>query len=112
MKASALASAALGFSCLALSVIAQDNPTAMQGTTQTNPPKQSQEMIEKVVKHCVDVVHQFPATQIEEKQFFKQFDAFYNSATGLVQNNGYRKGNIPPLYQFNKCMASRGFPLK
>jgi hypothetical protein len=111
MKASTLAAAVLGFSSLTLPAIAQQNPTATQGATQTISPEQSQAIIEKVVKHCVDVVHQFPAVQMEA-QFFKRFDAFYNSSIGRVQNNGYLNGDVPPLYEFNKCMASQGFPLK
>jgi len=63
-------------------------------------------MIEKVVKHCVDVVHQFPADQFLA-QYFKRFDAFYNPATGRVENNGYLNGDRPPLFEFNKRMASQ-----
>jgi len=111
MKASTLAAGVLSFSCLTLPVLAQQNPTAMQGTTQTISPDQSHAIIEKVVKYCVDVVHKFPADQMEA-QFFKRFDAFYNLATGRVENNGYLNGDIPPQYQFNKCMASQGVPLK
>ncbi len=80
--------------CLATSAMAQENAA-----------------VEKAVKECIDVVHRFPADEME-KQFYKKFDAFYNSATGRVQNNGYLNGDIPPQYQFNKCMASQGFPLK
>jgi hypothetical protein len=82
MKASALAAAVLGFSCLTLPAMAQ----------------------------------QFPAhNQIETpggSEFYKHFDAFYNPATGRVENNGYLNGDVPPQYQFNKCMASQGLPLK
>jgi hypothetical protein len=78
---------------------------------QTISPEQSQAIIEKVVQYCVDVVHKFPADETEA-YYFKRFDAFYNPATGLVQNNGYLVGDEPPLYEFNKCMASQGLPLK
>ncbi len=45
--------------------------------------------------------------------FFKKFDAFYNLATGTVQNNATEvAGDTEPLYEFNKCMASEGLPLK
>jgi hypothetical protein len=74
-------------------------------------PAQETAAIEKAVKECVDAVHHFPADEME-KRFFQKFDAFYNSATGRVQNNGYLNGDVPPQYQFNKCMASKGFPLK
>jgi hypothetical protein len=67
--------------------------------------------VDKAVKHCVDVVHSFPADQMSA-QFFKKFDAYYNSASGRVENNAYLNGDLPVAYQFNKCMASQGFPLK
>jgi hypothetical protein len=110
MRASTLAAVLLAFSCLITTqpVTAQQTPSA----TDTISPGQ----IEKVVKHCVDVVHQFPAhNQMDigtNASFFAHFDAFYNPATGRVENNGYLNGDIPPQYQFNKCMASQGFPLK
>jgi hypothetical protein len=108
MRAFTLAAAVLGFSCLTLSVMAQQNPAIS--------PEQLQAMIEKAVKHCVDVVHQFPAhnqlTLGTNEDFFRHFDAFYNPATRRVENNGYLNGDIAPQYQFNKCMASQGFPLK
>ena len=67
--------------------------------------------IDDVVKQCVDVVHRFPADK-SDLSFFKKFDAFYNSAAGRVENNAFLDGDLPALYQFNKCMASQGFPLK
>jgi hypothetical protein len=83
---------------------------------QDKPATDKAKTIESVVKHCVDVVHQFPAhNQMDvgtNENFFKHFDAFCNPATGRVENNGYLNGDIPPQYQFNKCMASQGFPLK
>jgi hypothetical protein len=57
------------------------------------------------------VVHRFPADK-SDLSFFKKFDAFYNSAAGRVENNAFLDGDLPALYQFNKCMASQGFPLK
>jgi hypothetical protein len=72
---------------------------------------QEKTSIDTVIKQCVDVVHHFPADQIE-KTFFKNFDAFYNPASGQVENNAIVVGDQAALYQFNKCMASHGFPLK
>jgi hypothetical protein len=118
MKASRLVTAVLVLSGLGLSAMAQQNPPAAttQGVPQAISPEQSQAIIEKVVKHCVDVVHQYPAhnelTIGTNPNFFKNFDAFYNPATQRVENNGYLNGDIPAQYQFNKCMASQGFPLK
>lgn len=72
--------------------------------------QQPPDSVEAVVKACVAQVRSFQADEIQQP-FFKQFDAFYNAATGLVQNNAYRNGDQPPLFQFNKCMASKGMPL-
>lgn len=73
--------------------------------------KSQKSTIDDVVKQCVDVVHRFPADK-SDLSFFKKFDAFYNSAAGRVENNAFLDGDLPALYQFNKCMASQGFPLK
>jgi hypothetical protein len=85
----------------------------LRGMAQQNlpPPQETQTAINDAVKYCVDVVHRFPADPIEA-QFFRGFDAFYNPASGRVENNGYRNGDLPPLYEFNKCMASQSVPLK
>jgi hypothetical protein len=55
-------------------------------------------------------VHRFPADEVD-KLFFRKFDAFYNTATGKVQNNAVYVGDQAALYQFDKCMASKGYPL-
>jgi len=68
--------------------------------------------IERAVKTCVDQVHQFTPPNEWERQYFQQFDAYYNANSGTVQNNAYRGADLPPRYQFNKCMAIQGFPLK
>ena len=72
--------------------------------------KSPKSTIDDVVKQCVDVVHRCPADK-SDLSFFKKFDAFYNSAAGRVVNNAFLDGDLPALYQFNKCMASQGFPL-
>jgi hypothetical protein len=72
--------------------------------------QQGKSTIENAVKHCVDVVHRFPA-QVD-KYIFENFDAFYNSATSTVQNKAFGIFDRPALYQFDKCMASEGFPLQ
>jgi hypothetical protein len=59
--------------------------------------------IVKVVKYCVDVVH---------SSGDGGFDAFYNPATGNVENNTLTVGEQSWLFIFNKCMAEQGFPLK
>jgi hypothetical protein len=39
------------------------------------------------------------------------FDAYYNAATGMVQNNVEYNFQQRFLFAFQKCMADRGFPL-
>jgi len=103
----------LGFWGLALPAISQQNPPAAQAA----PPavQQSQVIIDKAVKHCVEFVHQFPDRTnwtTQRTPVFLSISIFYNSATGRVENNGYLNGDIPVQYQFNKCMASQGLPSK
>ena len=68
-------------------------------------------LIGKAITHCLDVVHRFPVDNGVEQRFFKHFDAYYNPASGQVENNAVYNGDQAPLFQFDKCMASRGFPL-
>lgn len=68
-------------------------------------------VIEKAVKACVEVVHATKARDFDQ-MFYKEFDAYYNPASGTVQNNAYRAGDTRPLYTFNKCMVQKGVPLK
>jgi hypothetical protein len=67
--------------------------------------------VEKSIKSCVELVHKIKAKNQFEDEFYKNFDAFYNPATGLIQNNAYRNGDREPLYRFNKCMTERGVSL-
>jgi hypothetical protein len=69
------------------------------------------DLIDRAVKICVEQVHRFQPAEAWQTQYFQQFDAYFNAATATVQNNGWRNGDAPPLYQFNKCMAGQGFPL-
>jgi hypothetical protein len=66
--------------------------------------------IDKAISGCLNFVHSFPA-EPGYGMFFKRFDAYYNTATGLVQNNAVTVGDHAALFQFNKCMAQSGFPL-
>lgn len=84
---------------------------AQSTTTQTDVPK--------VVSHCVGVVRkvQPPPAVIDIygpaiTSFYKNFDAFYNPASGLVQNNAGTVGGQPALFAFQKCMTENGVPLK
>jgi hypothetical protein len=73
---------------------------------QSDPPR----TVDEAVKACVDAVHATKVGEME-RSFFREFDAYYNPATQLVENNAYRGGDRPPLYAFNKCMVQKGFPL-
>jgi hypothetical protein len=63
-------------------------------------------VINKAVSECIKFVHAF-----SDDSFFKRFDAYYNVATGRVENNVMYVGERAALFQFNKCMAQHGFPL-
>lgn len=63
-------------------------------------------LIVAAVKVCVVEVHK------SADSFAKHFDAFYNPATGLVENNAVYVGDQPSVYQFRKCMTAAGYPLK
>jgi hypothetical protein len=78
-------------------VLAQSTPTDAPGV--------------KAVNHCVSVVHD-AHTEPGFEHFYKNFDAYYNAATGGVENNAQTYGDQKALYVFNKCMAQQGFPLK
>jgi hypothetical protein len=59
--------------------------------------------IKSVVKACVAAVHVQYGSDL--------FDAFYNPATQMVENNVTTQGQLPFLYNFRKCMAEQGYPL-
>ena len=46
-----------------------------------------------------------------EAKFWTDFDAYYNPASGRVENNVTFNGQRPALYAFNKCMNANGTPL-
>lgn len=71
---------------------------------------QDKAVIDKAVTDCVRFVQSF-AAEPGFDFFYKRFDAYYNAATGLVQNNATVVGDQAALFQFNKCMAQRGLPL-
>jgi hypothetical protein len=60
-------------------------------------------VIEATVKRCLHRVH-------EETQL-GLFDAFWNAASGKVENNAHLNRFLAPgLFAFNKCMAEEGVP--
>ena len=61
--------------------------------------------IKETVRVCVQVVHSDPDA------FSQGFYAYYNAATGTVENNVIYQAGREPLLRFQKCMAERGVPL-
>lgn len=71
------------------------------------------EMLKKVIAQCIEVARASAPKDTPDYSlgFYTRFDAYYNVASGLVQNNVRLSGEMPALYAFNKCMASQGWPL-
>jgi hypothetical protein len=65
--------------------------------------------INKTIAACIKVVH----VMDKDNPFAKDFDAYYNSATGTVEYNVMFANAFarPVLFQFEKCMAQHGLPL-
>jgi hypothetical protein len=60
--------------------------------------------IKETVRACVQVVHSNPDT------FSQGFYAYYNVATGTVENNMLYQAGRKPLFRFQKCIAEHGVP--
>ena len=73
------------------------------------PHRLSEEQIatvSKAISQCVQTVRgSMPTSAV-----YINFDAYYNAASGTVQNNN-RYVDQSAVYAFNKCMASKGVPL-
>jgi hypothetical protein len=67
-----------------------------------NPDPAFVAIVIKVVKYCVGVVNS-PDN--------RYFDAFYNAATGRVENNALTVGDQYDVFRFDKCMAEQRIPL-
>jgi hypothetical protein len=66
--------------------------------------------IERVVKQCIAAVRAAPSEKGLE-EYYRGFDAYYNSATTKVLNNATRVGDQRALFVFQKCMSEKGIPL-
>lgn len=64
--------------------------------------------INAAVTACVEHVHKMTPSSPYFADAYRQFDAFYNPASGEVENNAALRD---PLYEFNKCMTLHGVPL-
>jgi len=79
-------------------------PTATFSDPLSDQVPLSQQQIEKTVKTCV--------RKVQEARW-GAFEAFWNSASGRVENNAHLMPSLAPaLFAFNKCMADLGVPLK
>jgi hypothetical protein len=58
--------------------------------------------VKKVVAQCVETTH---------ADGYNHFDAFYNTASGAVENNVLYVADQGALFIFDKCMAEAGYPL-
>ena len=63
------------------------------------------------ISACVQLARSAVPSGDYQRQYVETFDAFYNPATGRVQNNNLYNGGMPAVFAFNKCMNARGFPL-
>jgi hypothetical protein len=82
----------------------------MQQTLQLGPDETA--AISKAVKLCVSAVHAAATNEIVLLQdFYKKFDAYYNSKTGKVENNVTMVGEQKAFFVFKKCMSEKGWPL-
>jgi hypothetical protein len=84
----------------------------LSATRAFSDPSPSAQQITAAVKACVEAVN----TQELKKnpQGTYHFDAYYNAATGSIDNNLAQLGYVPQrayLFEFGKCMAEHGFPL-
>jgi len=95
----AASAAAVGLCC---------SPSAL-AQTQAAAPDQTG-AIDKVVKQCVSAVRAAPSEKGLE-DFYRGFDAYYNSRTAKVLNNATTVGDQKPLFVFQKCMSEKGIPL-
>ena len=77
---------------------------------QTLPPEQIKEL-RTAISQCVQAARDEAPKDALLAKFYLDFDAFYNPASGRVQNNNVYHGGLPAVYAFNKCMALQGFPL-
>jgi hypothetical protein len=79
--------------------------TALAQETKTQQTPAETATINKAVSKCLDFVR-----TKADPVFSKGFDAYYNPATGRVENNAALIGDKESLSRFNKCMAEQGVP--
>jgi hypothetical protein len=68
--------------------------------------------IKDVVQGCVQYVRNMPNPNPMYGDSYKYFDAYYNTATGQVENSAHLNLDQQAVYVFRKCMAEHNYPLK
>jgi hypothetical protein len=91
---------------------------ALKDLTGMTPDEYKAAEITKAVKLCVATVHKVgkctgaACPEEYELKFYTNFDAFYNPASGTVENNVTLQGERKALFIFKKCMADNRVPLQ
>jgi hypothetical protein len=75
---------------------------AEETTTQLTPAEVAG--VIKAVTKYLDVVH------AKDDTVSKNFDAYFDPATGQVENNAAFAGDREPHSRFNNCMAQQAYP--
>ncbi len=68
-------------------------------------------VIKKVIADCVLYVRNMPDPNPAYGDSYKHFDAYYNAATGKVEDNGFMNVDQQAKYVFRQCMAEHNVPL-
>jgi len=92
---------------LALTIIA--SPALAQPQTNPTDPNAA---LKSAVRACVRHVRNMPNPNPVYGDSYKHFDAFYNPASGRVENNAFLNVDQQALYVFRECMAEHNYPLK
>jgi hypothetical protein len=77
---------------------------------ETQPTPDQTAAIDRVVKQCIAEVHVAPS-EMGMEEFYRRFDAYYNSRTARVENNVTTMGDQKAFFVFKKCMSEKGLPL-
>jgi hypothetical protein len=79
---------------------------------QRKNPVDSNIGIKDLVHECVHYVRHMPNPNPIYGDSYKHFDAFYNGASGKVENNAFLNVDQQALYVFRECMAEHNYPLR
>ncbi|MEB0058802.1 hypothetical protein [Variovorax sp. LG9.2] len=98
----------------ALEIAQSVSPKAASNDPAVLPSEQAA-MLTASITQCVQQVRSIgdtlPKEPFDNAVVYAKFDAFYNVASGRVQNNN-QYVDQSAIYAFNKCMSTHGWPLK